>query len=69
MSKGKALRKALVEEVSIPVEMAGHALGIRRSAAYAAIRSGELPHIRIGKRITVPTAAIRKMLQIPEPRP
>jgi hypothetical protein len=63
---GKTLRRVLIEEVSIPVEVAGQALGIRRSAAYAAVRSGQLPSIRIGKRISIPTAAIRKMLQISE---
>jgi hypothetical protein len=65
---GKAIKRLLIEEVSIPVEVAGQALGIRRSAAYAAVRSGELPHIRIGKRISIPTAVIRRMLQIEDQR-
>jgi hypothetical protein len=65
---GKKLKRLLIEEVSIPVEVAGQALGIRRSAAYAAVRSGELPHIRIGKRISIPTAVIRRMLHIEDPR-
>ena len=65
---GKTLRRLLTEEVSIPVEVAGRALGIRRSAAYAAVRSGELPHIRIGKRISIPTSVIRQMLRIEDPR-
>ena len=67
MSKIKAsLMRLLTEEVSIPVEVAGEALGVGRSAAYSAIRNGEIPSIRIGRRITVPTAAIRRMLQIEE---
>jgi hypothetical protein len=67
MSKtGLALMRALKEEPSISVELAGRALGIRRSSAYAAIRSGELPHIKIGRRIAVPTAWLRRKLQIEE---
>ena len=37
-------------------------LGIGRSAAYKAARSGEIPTIRIGKRILVPLAALEKLL-------
>ena len=59
--------RALTEEVSVPVEVAGEALGIGRNSAYSAIKSGEIPSVRIGRRIAVPTAAIRKMLQIEEP--
>jgi Helix-turn-helix domain len=67
MSKaGIALMQALREEPSVSVELAGKALGIQRSSAYAAIRSGELPHIRIGRRIAVPTAWLRSKLQISE---
>jgi excisionase family DNA binding protein len=65
---GKALKRALIEEVSVSVEVAGQALGIKRSSAYAAIRNKELPFIKIGRRIAVPTAAIRRMLQIEDPR-
>jgi plasmid maintenance system antidote protein VapI len=65
---GKALRRTLIEEVSVPVEVAAAALGIRRTSASEAIRNKELPHIKIGRRVSVPTAVLRKMLQIPEPR-
>lgn len=36
--------------------------GLSRNAAYAAANSGEIPSIRIGGRIVVPTAPLRKML-------
>jgi excisionase family DNA binding protein len=52
----------------VSVETAGEALGVGRNSAYSAIKSGEIPHIRIGRRIAVPTAPIRKMLGIDEPR-
>jgi hypothetical protein len=68
MSKArKTLRTVLAEEVSVPVQVAGAMLGIKRSSAYSAIRSGELPHVKIGRRIAVPTAWLRRQLQIDEP--
>jgi excisionase family DNA binding protein len=39
-------------------------LGISRAAAYEAVKTGEIPSIRIGRRIVVPTAAVRRMLQL-----
>ncbi len=43
---------------------AGRALGISRSAAYSGAASGEIPTIRIGRRVLVPTAALRNLLQM-----
>jgi len=37
-------------------------LGISRPAAYRAAASGEIPTIRVGRCIRVPTAALRRML-------
>ena len=37
-------------------------LGIARGSAYAAVKSGDLPTIRLGRRLLVPTAALRRML-------
>ena len=44
-------------------------LGISRGSAYAAVRSGELPTIRVGRRLLVPTAALRRMLSFDAPQP
>ncbi len=41
-------------------------LGLSRSSVYAAARSGEIPTLRIGRRILVPTAAVRRMLLLDE---
>ncbi len=43
---------------------AGQALGLGRSATYAAAGRGEIPTIRVGGRILVPTAALRKLLHL-----
>jgi len=44
------------------VETAARLLGIGRNQGYEAVRTGELPAIRIGKRILVPRAALERLL-------
>ncbi len=55
------LREALAG-LTVKVEVAGQALGVGRNAAYAAAKRGDIPTIRIGGAIRVPTAPLRKML-------
>lgn len=38
--------------------------GLCRNASYAAAKTGDIPTIKIGKGLFVPTAALRKQLQI-----
>jgi excisionase family DNA binding protein len=42
---------------------AGKALGIGKNQAYEAARHGQIPSIRLGKRIVVPKAAFQKLLE------
>ena len=49
------------EKRTMTVEEAGSLLGISRGAAYSAARSGDLPVIRIGKRILVPKEAFERL--------
>ncbi len=35
-----------------------------RSTGYAGVKDGSVPSIRIGGRIRIPTAAVRRMLQL-----
>ena len=44
------------------VEQAGEVFGISRASAYEGVRTGEIPSIRIGRRILVPTAAVWRLL-------
>lgn len=37
-------------------------LGVGRASAYAAAGTGDLPVIRVGRRLLVPVAALRRML-------
>jgi hypothetical protein len=43
---------------------AAHWLGLSKSSAYAAAAAGLLPTIHIGRRLLVPTAALRRLLQL-----
>ena len=42
----------------------GQALGLGRSATYAAAQRGQIPTLRIGGKLLVPTACLRRMLQL-----
>ena len=45
------------------VEEAATVLGIGRNTAYEGIRSGEIPSIRVGRRVLVPKAALARLLE------
>jgi excisionase family DNA binding protein len=47
---------------TLSVDDAARLLGISRSLAYEGVRMGQIPSIRIGKRIIVPRAALDRML-------
>lgn len=49
------------------VQEAAKVLGIGRNQAYEAARRGQLPTIRMGKRLLVPLAALERMLQGMQP--
>jgi excisionase family DNA binding protein len=54
---------------TISVEHAAKLLGVSRSAAYRAVAAGQLPSLRLGRRIYVPTARLLAMLGVsPEER-
>ena len=44
------------------VEEAGRLLGISRAHAYELVARGELPHVRLGRRVVVPKHAIEALL-------
>ena len=50
---------------TISVEEAGHILGVSRRSAYRAAETGELPTLRLGRRLLVPTARLLAMLGLP----
>ena len=53
----------------LKVEQASALMGISRSAAYRAVAAGDLPSVRFGSRLYVPTARLLELLGlIPEHR-
>ncbi|HLH24961.1 MAG TPA: helix-turn-helix domain-containing protein [Chloroflexota bacterium] len=51
-----------MERQTVTVEEAAQYLGISRSTAYDAVKRGELPVVRIGRRYVVPRQALERML-------
>ena len=50
------------ERLTITVDEAAARLGLSRNGAYEAVRRGEIPSLRIGRRVLVPRAALERML-------
>jgi excisionase family DNA binding protein len=48
--------------LTVSVEEAGRLLGISRGAAYRAATCGQIPTIRVGRRLLVPTARLHQLL-------
>lgn len=62
------LMAAIAGRLTVPVwPHAGKALGLSKNPTYEAAKRGEIPTIKIGGAIRVPTASLRKMLGI-EPK-
>jgi excisionase family DNA binding protein len=59
------------DRLTLTVEEAANLLGISRAFAYEAVNRGEVPSIRIGRRILVPKAALNRLVgaEPPEPQP
>lgn len=49
--------------LTVTVQEAARLLGIGRQLAYEGVRQGQIPNIRVGRRILVPRAALEKMLE------
>jgi excisionase family DNA binding protein len=43
-------------------------VGVSRSSAYRAVEAGELPSVRLGRRLFVPTARLLEMLGVYKPQ-
>ena len=50
------------ETLTLTVTEAGKLLGISRNSAYEAARRGEIPTIRVGRRILVPRSRLDELL-------
>jgi excisionase family DNA binding protein len=50
--------------LTVSVEEAGRLLGIGRSSAYAAVRRGDIPSLKVGHLYRVPRARLLAMLGV-----
>lgn len=51
------------QPLTITVERAGQLLGISRGLAYDLVRRGDIPAVRLGRRLVVPADAIEQILR------
>jgi excisionase family DNA binding protein len=64
--------KPMEELLTYTVDQVAEKLGIGRVKAYEGVKAGEIPSLRIGRRIVVPIAAFNKYLETasqPQPNP
>jgi hypothetical protein len=63
----KKLIGAALAGPTTTVPLAGEVLGLSRTESYEAAARGEIPTLRFGKRIVVPTMHLRRMLGLEAP--
>lgn len=51
------------QKIVLTVDEAAEYLRISRPQAYLGVNRGEIPHIKVGRRILIPRAALEKLLQ------
>ena len=57
------------ERLTLTVQEAAEMLGLSRNSAYQGIATGEIPHVKVGKRILIPRLAFQKMLDGTDNKP
>jgi len=55
------------QKLTLTVNEAAKMLGIGRQLAYDKVKTGEIPVIKIGRRLLVPRSALEKLLAEPKP--
>lgn len=53
-------------KLTLSVEEAAKMLGIGRNLCYDRVKTGEIPAIKIGRRLLVPRRALEKLLEEPK---
>ena len=52
-----------MDRLTLTVTEVAEALGISRMSAYAAVRTGVIPSVRIGRRVLVPRVALDRLVE------
>jgi hypothetical protein len=60
----RKIRKELIDNLAVSVSITARALGTGEYACYSGIKSGDIPAIKVGNRLRVPTAWLRRKLDI-----
>ena len=55
------------DKLTLSIEEAAKVLGIGRNLCYDRVKTGEIPVIKIGRRLLVPRRALEKLLEEPKP--
>ena len=63
------VREQIMTQLSVPPEVAGAALLLRRNASYKACKNGDIESFKVGGRIVVPTAPLRRRLGLEPAQP
>jgi len=50
------------ERLTLTVKETAQMLGLSRNSTYQGVLTGEIPHLKVGKRILIPRAALEKLL-------
>jgi len=50
------------ERLTVSVEEAAEMLGVSRGTAYNLVRTGDIPSVRLGRRIVVPVRRLRALI-------
>jgi excisionase family DNA binding protein len=51
-----------IQPLTVTVEQAAKLLGIGRSTAYELVHTGDIPSLRLGRRIVIPVERLRHLL-------
>jgi excisionase family DNA binding protein len=61
--------RAATARATYSVDEAAAKLGLNRNSAYAGVKAGTIPSIRVGGRLLVPKAMLDRMLGTEDPTP
>jgi excisionase family DNA binding protein len=67
--RGDDARERATRKLTVTVDEAAVMIGISRSSAYAAVARGEIPTVRIGRRLLVPLNRLLALLDGHGPPP
>ena len=56
------------DSMTVTVQEAAKLLGISRNLCYDAVAKGQIPAVRVGRRLLVPRIALHNLLAAPSPR-